>query len=248
MAMTFLESPIQCEDIEEAKTRLADQGWAVLSMRLLQENPRSTLLRFGRITPQYDGKETWEVQVKPGFETLPYSQSSNGIGAHTEAPVMDPPPKYLALHCHQQARCGGGHTVLADGLIFCARNGGKQRFSELSAEFAATPIPGSVARRNVRVPLLSDYGEGIIFRFSYNQFRYGDVNPSEDAIVSPETALNQDAELVRLADLAEEFFQSEGVALLVPVGALLIWDNHRMMHARGSFEDKARHLTRYWLM
>ncbi len=29
-------------------------------------------------------------------------------------------------------------------------------------------------------------------------------------------------------------------------GALLIWDNQRMLHARSEYADRSRHLTRFW--
>ena len=245
--MLFEQAASACDTADRARELLAQQGWVVVPQHLLKDGPRVLLGHFGHIVPQYNGQETWEVMVKPGFETVPYSQSSNGIGAHTEVPVGDPPPKYLALHCHRQARCGGGYTMLADGVRFCELHGGVERYSAREVEFIATPTPGSELRRTLRVPMLSRKGNSVIFRFSYNQFRYGDVNPSEDAIIAPDTALNRDPELVKLTDLAELFFEDEGVALLVPEGAMLIWDNHRMMHSRTQFEDKSRHLTRYWL-
>lgn len=247
MPTTTILTSSPCETLAQAQAHLDREGWVVLPAGLMPDGPRPALASFGRIVPQYDGQETWAVRVKPGFERVPYSQSANGIGAHTEAPVMDPPPKYLALHCHHQARCGGGHTLLADGLAFSERHGGAQRFSALSVEFAVTPRPGGEVGQRVRVPLLERRGDDVIFRFSYNQFRYGDVNPSEDALIDPGTALNRDAELVELTDLAEQFFEDEGVAILVPDDALLIWNNQRMMHARTRFEDTGRHLTRYWL-
>lgn len=247
MPIKTIESPISCDALAQAQAHLDSEGWVVLAAQLLSEGVRAVLAHFGRIVPQYDGQETWEVRVKPGFERVPYSQSSNGIGAHTEAPVMEPPPKYLALHCHHQARCGGGHRLLADGLAFCERHGGVQRFSALEVDFVATPTPGSDTRQNLRVPILVRHGNDVVFRFSYNQFRYGDVNPSEDAIIAPGAALNRDAALVELTVDAERYFEDEGVAILVPEGALFIWNNHRMMHARTRFEDQSRHLTRYWL-
>lgn len=245
--MKYVQTASACDTTDQVREILAQQGWVVVPQHMLIDDPRVLLSHFGRIVPQYNGQETWEVRVKPGFETVPYSQSSNGIGAHTEVPVGDPPPKYLALHCHVQARCGGGYTMLADGVRFCERHGGVEHFSMKEVEFIATPTPGSELRRTLRAPMLSYQENGAIFRFSYNQFRYGDVNPSEDAVIAPDTALNQDPELVKLTGLAERFFEDEGVALLVPMGAMLIWDNHRMMHSRTQFEDKNRHLTRYWL-
>lgn len=245
--MQYIQTASACDTVDGARALLAQLGWVVVPQHMLTNGARALLGHFGRILPQYNGQETWEVQVRPGFETVPYSQSSNGIGAHTEVPVGDPPPKYLALHCHRQAHCGGGYTMLADGVRFCERHGGVERYSAREVEFIATPTPGSELRRSLRVPMLSRKGNDVIFRFSYNQFRYGDVNPSEDAVIAPDTALNRDPELVELTGLAERYFEDEGVALLVPEGAMLIWDNHRMMHSRTQFEDKSRHLTRYWL-
>lgn len=236
-----------CDTVEQAQSMLAMAGWAVLSPGLMPNGARAALAHFGRILPQYNEQDTWEVRAKPGFEQVPYSQSSNGIGPHTEAPVMDPPPKYLALYCHRQARCGGGHTRLADGFVFCDRHGGQQHFESLVADFFATPTPESKAREHLRTSLLNRSAEGLVFRFSHNQFRYGDVNPAEEALSADRTALRLDQRLVEMSDQAQRFFDEEGIAILVPDSSLLIWDNHRMMHARSRYEDKARHLTRYWL-
>lgn len=245
-AMKFTTSS-DCATLDEAVTVLGSQGWVVLAPQLLVKGVRRALLHFGEIAPQYDGKETWEVMVRPGFESLPYSQSSNGIGAHTEAPVFAMPPKYLALHCLRQAKCGGGHTMLADGLDFCERTGMVETCTRTEVNFVATVKPGTTQRQSLLSPLLSAAADGPIFRFSYNLFKYGDVNPSEDAIVSPDAALNQNSDLVLLTELAEKYFDEHGAAVLVPEGSMLIWNNHRMMHSRSRFEDKARHLTRYWL-
>ncbi|TBW33999.1 branched-chain amino acid aminotransferase [Azotobacter chroococcum] len=237
---------ISCHTVEQAKELLQTLGWAVLSPELVADRPEPLLKQFGSTVPQYDGNLQWEVRPAPGFEKVPYSQSKNGIGAHTEAPVYSPPPKYVVLHCRRQARCGGGQTMLADGLQFCKEHGGLQRFRQHEVTFVAAPSPGRPGTR-VTVPLLTSHHNDPVFRFSYNLFKYGDVNPSEDALVDPQTALNRDFELVELANAAEEFFDRSGIAVLVPDGAALIWDNHRLMHSRSRFDDPQRHLTRYWL-
>lgn len=237
---------MSCHTVEQATDMLQQIGWAVLSAGMVADQPEPLLTHFGRTVPQYDGNLRWEVRASPGFEKVPYSQSSNGIGAHTEAPVFSPPPRYLALHCHQQARCGGGETMLADGLQFCREHGGLERFRQREVSFVAAPSPGRPSQHIV-LPLLSAHRNDPVFRFSYNLFKYGDVNPSEDALVDPDTALNRDAELVDLASAAEAFFDQSGTAVLVPEGAVLIWDNHRLMHSRTRFEDTRRYLTRYWL-
>ena len=68
----------------------------------------------GDLIPQYNGRLTHEVTYRPGNDHRAYSQSANTILAHTEAPGWNPSPAYLALFCHRQARCGGGHTDLLD--------------------------------------------------------------------------------------------------------------------------------------
>ena len=68
----------------------------------------------GDLIPQYNGRLTHDVTYRPGNDHRAYSQSANTILAHTEAPGWHPTPAYLALFCHRQARCGGGHTDLLD--------------------------------------------------------------------------------------------------------------------------------------
>jgi hypothetical protein len=244
---TVMDQPYTCKSLDEADRDLRANGWALLSEELINNRPFSAVEYFGRCIPQYNGALTWEVTPKPGFEAVPYSQSSNGIGAHTEAPVLLCPPKYLALHCKRQARCGGGYTVLADGLDFCSRYVGMERSSSQELEFVATPTPGSAGRFVRKAPMLDVTQREPVFRFSYNQIRYGDVNPSEDKVVSANSAANCSPEMLRLTELVQHYYDDHAVALLVPDNAMLIWNNHRMMHSRTQFRDQARHLTRYWM-
>jgi alpha-ketoglutarate-dependent taurine dioxygenase len=249
MESLLVEEPLtRAQSVQQSQALLAEQGWAVLDPALLGPGARPILQNFGCLMPQYNGQETFEVMVKPGFEGVPYSQSRNGIGPHTEVPVADPPPRYLALHCHRQARCGHGHTMLADGLQFCEGLGELERYAtDESIEFSATVEPGSRTRQVLQAPMLSAYGDARVFRFSYNLFRFGDINPSDDDVVKSAGPLNANATLARLAQLGEDYFRANCARVLIPDGAMLIWDNHRLMHARSQFSDTARHLTRYWL-
>ena len=234
--------------IDRCKAELRERGWTILPRELLRDGPRPALAHFGRIVPQFNGEETFEVTLKPGFEKLPFSQSQNEIGPHTEAPVYDPPPKYLALHCHRQAQCGGGQTLLADGFAF---------YDSLSPElkawadhndvaFYASAMPGTTERRVRHVRLLEDVGGSKRFRFSYNQFHFGDVNPSESDLASP-TEQYAGTPMGRIVQCGEKYFYEHVIPVLIPEGSMLIWDNQRMMHARSKYSDPVRHLTRYWL-
>lgn len=234
--------------IAQCKSELLERGWTILPPDLLRDGARPALAHFGRIVPQLNGEETYEVTLKPGFENLPYSQSKNGIGPHTEAPVYDTPPKYLALHCHRQAQCGGGQTLLADGFALYQSLSPelKQWAEQNEVVFSSTPQPGSTELRVRHAKLLEEKDGAKVFRFSYNQFRFGDVNPSESHVAAPARQY-ADTPLGHIAQFGESFFYENVIPVLIPEGSMLIWDNHRLMHARSQYKDPVRHLTRYWL-
>ena len=101
--------------LSHANQRRLDQwGYVVVpdvgNLAAAEELVRSV----GDLIPQYNGRFTHDVTYRPGNDHRAYSQSANTILAHTEAPGWDPSPAYLALFCHRQARCGGGHTDLLD--------------------------------------------------------------------------------------------------------------------------------------
>jgi alpha-ketoglutarate-dependent taurine dioxygenase len=234
--------------IAQCKAELLERGWTILPAELLRDGARPALAHFGRIIPQLNGEETYEVTLKPGFDKLPYSQSKNSIGPHTEAPVYDPPPKYLALHCHRQAQCGGGQTLLADGFAFYESLSAelKQWAEQNQVAFSSSGVPGKSERVVHHARLLEQKDGAGLFRFSYNQFHFGDVNPSEIDMASSATP-NADTPLGRIAQLGERFFYENMIQVLIPEGCMLIWDNQRLMHARSKYKDPVRHLTRYWL-
>ena len=230
---------------------LSARGWTVLTPGEFAHDVLGTLHEFGPVIPQFNGQTAFAITRKPGYEDLPYSQSMNGIGPHTEAPVYAPPPRYLALHCHQQATCGGGHTGLVDGYEFLAFLGRtepelREWIDDTAVEFVATAKPGEAAQCRVKKYILTPTEEGDIFRFSYNQFHYGDVNPSREDLRHSQVA-NSDSPLARFAVLGEAYFVQHNTPVLIPDGCMLIWDNWRMIHARSRYTDPARHLTRYWL-
>jgi hypothetical protein len=230
---------------------LSARGWTVLTADEFADDVVGTLQEFGTIIPQFNGQTAFAITRKPGYEDLPYSQSMNRIGPHTEAPVYGPPPRYLALHCHHQATCGGGHTGLVDGyqlLALLERTEPQLHnwLAETPVEFVATAKPGEAAQRRVKEYILTPTEDGDIFRFSYNQFHYGDVNPSKEDLRQSLVA-NSSSPLARFAVLGEAYFIEHSTPVLIPDGSLLIWDNWRMIHARSRYTDPARNLTRYWL-
>jgi alpha-ketoglutarate-dependent taurine dioxygenase len=230
------------------RATLADRGWAILQAEDIGNDPVAILNQIGRIVPQYNGQDTFEVTYQKGFDDVPYSQSMNGIGPHTEAPAYDPPPRYLALFCHRQARCGHGETLLADGIDFFDN----ALSSELRdwaftnpVNFLAAAKPGSEEVGQKLSHLRETHSNEPMLRFSFNLFRYGNVNPSGEEMAR---ATEQDSgALSRIATEGEAYFVKNMIPVLIPDGCMLVWNNHRLMHGRGQFADPKRHLTRYWL-
>ncbi|WP_431981517.1 TauD/TfdA family dioxygenase [Streptomyces qinglanensis] len=227
---------------------LRDQGYTVVDGVRTDDAAARMLGELGDLMPQYDGMLRYQVKAAPGFEGKRYSKSTNTILVHTEAPGWSPPPGYLALHCRVQATCGSGHTELADAYRFVAELPEAERevMRGRLVDWVGHNTAGT-GSAGVRKPAveLSDGGREIV-RFSYNLLTAGHYDPPVDADVAPED-LPLGALGIELAQRAEEFFRTQKVSILIPQDSVLIWDNQRMLHARSSYTDTRRHLTRYWI-
>lgn len=243
--------PVPCESSARSalessvRSALDADGYAVVALPGGQRDAIELLQDIGRFIPQYTGTVEHEVVYRPGNDGRAYSQSRNTIRAHTEAPGLDPSPRHLALYCHQQARCGGGHTDLLD-LRVLEKLLGPAEHALLTGPRLVFPGPASDSDP-VLAPMLYDDDHGRpVLRFSYNLLTAADYDASLDSAPPPE-----DLPLGRAgADLAHrvsELFDKYRTQVLIPDGSLLIWDNQRMLHARSQYEDTGRHLTRYWI-
>lgn len=247
MLMTS-EKEIELRWFDEFRSELHERGWSILRHDAISADPAETLRRIGPLIPQYNGNVAFDVTYKKGFDDAPYSQSMNGLGAHTEAPGYEPPPKYLALYCHRQARCGSGHTLLADGIRFynTALSKELRNWAETNpVSFVADASPGSDERQSLHARIRVDRDGETLLRFSYNLFRYGNVNPSAEDVSN--AAGEPQGPLARIADEGNAWFGENLTSVLIPDGCMLVWNNHRLIHGRGQYSDSARHLTRYWI-
>lgn len=228
------------------RAALDEHGWVIVDEVPEAAAAEAVLAELGDLLEQYKGTIRHEVKARPGFDDLQYSQSRNGITPHTEAPGLPKPPRYLALHCHRQARCGGGHTLLADGYAFV-----DSLAPELAAEVRSRPIrfdlvanSGAGESEAIPAPIYTE-GEPPVLRYSYNVLRDNSLDaPTHEDALELDGVDPFNAELCRLG---VEFMREEGFGALPRDGGLLIFDNWRMLHARDSYEDPARHLTRYWV-
>jgi hypothetical protein len=161
--------------------------------------------------------------------------------AHTEAPGWHPSPAYLALFCHRQARCGGGHTDLLDvrKLVGALDADELALMSDAELHF---PGPDGGFRGAM---LSTDAAGDTVARFSYNLLTTSDYDPTLDADVDHcRLPLGEPGH--RLAHRVSDLFRELRTNVLIPDGSLLIWDNQRMLHARSEYSDRSRHLTRFW--
>lgn len=234
--------------IFEAHGRELDaRGYSLLEGPVDSGQAIDILESFGALVPQPDGTLANEVKASPGFEKLHHTKSPNTIQVHTEAPGWRVPPRYLALHCHVQAACGGGQTELADMHAFIASLDDRLRHlvceREIDWPSYASKDPEDTG---IRRPIIERAARRQIIRMSYNLLTTGAYAPTVDEPPSPEL-LPLGAEGADLAARILEFFRLSKMSVLIPEGAILLWDNQRMLHARSAYRDLRRHLTRYWL-
>lgn len=224
--------------------QLADRGYVVIEGIGGLPAAEELLVDLGTVMPQYDGEARHEVRYRPGFDDRSYSQSTNTIKAHTEAPGWDPSPAWLALYCHRQARCGGGHTDLLDFRdVETHLSADERQLLHEPLWFPAPPISGGPG---VKTALVSGEAPTSVVRFSYNLLTAADYDPPLQGTV-PENDLPLGRPGRELAEQVARLFVERRHRVLVPDGALLVWDNQRMLHARSRYEDRARHLTRFWV-
>jgi hypothetical protein len=93
--------------------------------------------------------------------------------------------------------------------------------------------------------LSTDATGNTIARFSYNLLTTSDYDPALGAEVDVRRLPLGEAGR-RLAHRVSDLFGELSTSVLIPDGALLIWDNQRMLHARSEYADRSRHLTRFW--
>jgi alpha-ketoglutarate-dependent taurine dioxygenase len=188
--------------------------------------------RFGTLAAQYGGKLIWDLKPEQGMDRLYHSRNTRALVPHTECyEFPGEPPRYLALWCVQPAEGEGGATTLADGY-----------------EFVAELSPAEVARLRTSTytficsdglrhqgldlksehPILEPRSDGgLIIRFSYNN-----TYPMTDPF------------LREFLERGHRWFSERHFPVTIERNAILMWDNHRMIHSRTAFSDRRRHLRR----
>lgn len=243
---------VEAQETDTILEMLDRDGYVVIENVGSTEKTEELLTRLGGIIPQYDGQKSHEIRVTAGFEGMLHSKTSKEIFVHTEAPGWDPVPKYLALYCHAQARCGGGHTTICDGREFLADLNDRERELMCDVEI---DFPGAYGKQGkdgeakwtVRKSMVSQDEQGReVIRFSYTHLTFADYTPDLGRDV-PVDSLPLGEEGKALAEHGNKFFEDKHLPVLIPEHGLLIWDNRRMFHGRSSYTDARRHLTRFFI-
>jgi Taurine catabolism dioxygenase TauD, TfdA family len=187
------------------------------------------------------GEVIHEVTYLAGNDRPAHSQNTNTVLARTEAPGWHPTPAYLALYCHRQARCGGGHTDLLDvrRLVAALHADEIALMTEADLHF---PGPDGGVHGTM---LSTDAAGDTVARFSYNLLTTSDYDPALGAEIESRRLPLGEAGL-KLAHRVSDLFGQLSTSVLIPDGALLIWDNQRMLHAPTEYADRSRHLTQFW--
>jgi len=230
---------------QEHTAALDRQGWTLIEGLAGQADAEEWLRRFGAIVPQYNGHGSAQVRATGDYANLPVSGSTGGIGPHTDGIAMPTPPRLLALYCIEPAACGGGYTYLANGLDFLSSLDDEAIRYCRTKRFRFRTAGGLLdeSEHYAEHSILEDNdASGLRINFSHNYFYWGDLNP-----VAGQPAPVRNGALARILDAVDTYFRESALPVLIPRNGMLVWDNCKMLHSRGPFEDTSRHLVRYWL-
>ncbi len=201
------------------------------------------------VIPDVGGREAAEQIVgsigelipQPGDDHRPPSTSANATQARTEAPGLHPSPAYLSLFCDRQSRRGGRQVDLLDVRRLVDELDDDELTLMTEAELHFPGPNGGIHTTMLSTDAVGD----TVARFSYHLLTTGEYEPALGTVVN-RSRLPLGEAGHRLAQRVSDLFRELHTSVLIPDGALLIWDNQRMLHAQSARTDRQRHLTRFW--
>lgn len=174
---------------------------------------------FGRIEDLRTDNTTNQNNDQLGY-------TDAAIAAHTDQPFLTHPPRYQLLHCMRAAATGGDNYVV-DGLL--AARYLEAIDAEAFATLCRTPVHFHRRQRQfeslVVAPILHFGEDGFLIRYSY--FTMAPQRLPFAQMDGWFRAYRRFAEIVR--DPAHHY------SLRLLPGDFLLYDNHRMLHARTAF-------------
>jgi alpha-ketoglutarate-dependent taurine dioxygenase len=218
-------------DLDSIRAHLRSEGRAYIRAVPEGFDYLKGLTRLGLPAPQYGGALVRDVRPDPAIcDDVVSAANMAELTPHTEwYEFPGPPPRYVALWCVQPAAGPGGETTLADGYALL------DQFTTAEHELLMSNVcrwrsRPTLAREGVTQvahhPILETHAGEMLLRFSTL-----DLNADDDLSA-------------RYVTCGREFFETTKIAVKIERGAILIWDNWRMLHARNAFSDPRRHLRR----
>ncbi len=197
----------------EDETEPLIEGFAGLGLRDIGTH-------FGRIEDLRTDNTTNQNNDQLGYTDAP-------VDLHTDQPFIQSPPRFQVLQCIRRAD-SGGENYLADAFAVAATLGANDR----RARELLSTVPVRFHRKQkafeslVVSPILSEGPTGPIVRYSY--FTMAPHNLPFAEMEEWYRAYDKFARLVRSP--------KNQVRFALNPGDFLIYDNHRMLHARTSFK------------
>lgn len=217
--------------------RINEYGFAILNSVPVREDQIERLAAiFGFIRETHYGR-IFDLISTPQQRIL--AQTSHSIRPHNDELFRDPIPGLFMMHCLHASECGGGASLMVDGFSAAEklRSGNKKAFELL----CRVPVPhGRFLVDEVDDVALSARWPSIELD------RFGDIKAAHinERTMAP---LDTDAGLVEpvyqaLRELLSLVYSPDAcVTCRLESGQAVVMDNHRVLHARESFNGN-RHI------
>jgi alpha-ketoglutarate-dependent taurine dioxygenase len=217
-------------DVEAIRDQLRCVGYAYLPALAADFDYLNALHQLGPLLPQYDGQLVRDIKPDPSISNeIRSALNMAELTPHTEwYEFPNLPPRYVALWCVHPAEGRGGETTLADGSAILGHFDEDERYrlSSRAYRWRSSALSQQGVEHLAEAPILSEHAGHAVLRFSTL-----DLVPDDELVA-------------RYIRHGREHFERTRIAIKIERGAVLIWDNWRMLHARNGFSDSRRHLRR----
>ncbi len=190
---------------------------------------------IGQVTESAYGKF---FDLSPGNTHKTAGTSMFPVPPHTDEAYRGNPTGVNVLHCIRPAK-SGGESILVDGFKLgeILRQSEPDKFDLLAKQPQSyhRVVHGSHIDQRARAPVFTLDENGTIIGFRFHPRSAAPLDVPSDLFLSVYAA-NQ-----RLCELM--FDEKNQARFTLEAGDAVLFDNHRVMHARTGFSDKNRKLT-----
>ena len=205
-------------------------------------------LIFGSPTPtdKIAKRIVWDVmsRVLPLGHVPTISENSYEAELHTDTQYFPNPEKYVLLYIVKAANCGGGFSLLIDGLQLKARlaetEEGRWAYGILSNSTLPFRIPTSYTTTGKQETVEITYAR-IFSELPAIRYRKDTLAAGLAAAPDYDTPAVRRA-LTILESMLED--RSQMIVILLEEDSMLLTNNHEGLHGRTEFRDSERHLIR----